>query len=109
MPKPRHTDPLPQGEARDIGTDLVDTPDDLVSWDERKFRFSEVSINDVQIGPTDTAGFNSNPDLPFLWTRSRNILQLEPWYGPVEDHCAHRYLPNHREPQSGSAAMREMP
>jgi len=41
--------------------DPFDAPDNFMARDQREFRFFQVPVNDVKIGPADTTGLN--PDL----------------------------------------------
>ena len=62
MPEPGDADPLAELEARTAGAELIDTPDNLMARDDWNVVLGQVAFNDVQVGSTDGAAGDLEPD-----------------------------------------------
>jgi hypothetical protein len=67
----------------------IDGADDLVAEDEGKLGLGELSGQDVEIGPTDSASCDSHADLAGSRNRHRDARQPERAPDPIEDHGLH--------------------
>ena len=65
-------------EAFRTFADFHDTADNLVTENERQFRMYEIAVHDLEIGPADGAGADSNENLAIAQAglRNRHFPQL---------------------------------
>ena len=87
--EPGDADALTLFEARDAGAQLTDRADDLVPRHERQLRLCQLAVDDVQIGATDAAGVDVEPNLAGPGLRIWQLELLERCPGPVEHHRPH--------------------
>jgi hypothetical protein len=89
-PEPGNTDPLPDREAANEGTHGIDPPDDLVPWNHRQLRLGQVAVDDVEVGSTDAASLDPDPNLSRTGRGVGPLDKLERSARPVQYHCVHR-------------------
>src|SRR5206468_7934188 len=53
--EPRHADAIADLEAGDAVADLIDDTDNLVAGDQRDLGVGQLAVDDVEIGPADSA------------------------------------------------------
>jgi hypothetical protein len=71
MPQPRNAHAVPGHKALNVGADLFDSTDNLVTWDNWNGRRWQLSVNDVQIGTTHATGEDCHEQL--VRTRRWNL------------------------------------
>ena len=89
MAKPGDTDPFAQGQVLDACAHGIDSPDDLVSRNDRDLGIRKLAVHDMQIRTADAASQHLDPD--FLRTRF-TIRQFHPLEWSLEflqNHCMH--------------------
>ena len=86
----------PEPSARP-GTDFVDYADDLMTRSNHRPSGDELALGEMEIGPTDPAGTDVNPDLSSCRDRHWTIKQTETMLidrpGMIDGPCVHRPSP----------------
>ena len=59
MAKPRHTQATPDFGLVCSNPNGIHYPDDFMARNKRQFRIGQISVDHVQIGTADRAGFDS--------------------------------------------------
>ena len=55
---------------------FFNNPDNLVTWNDRKRYFRQLSFNSVEIGVANTADFDAEQNLIWAWNRRQMIHQF---------------------------------
>src|SRR4029077_5608304 len=87
--EPRDADAHSDFHRPGVRSNLVDTTDDLVARNNRKFWVRKLAIADMQVGAAAPTGVNAHPDLPESWRRIRKLGKDERLAGPDQPHRAH--------------------
>src|SRR5204862_7737925 len=75
--EPLNTDAIADLKSIDVLAELFDTPDDLVTKNQRQLWIRQLAINDVKIGSANSARADANEQLPPSRFWLRNLTQLE--------------------------------
>jgi len=75
--EPRHSDSISDAECAHSAAELLDDADDLVTWDHRNLRIAQLAVDQVKVGPADTAPLHAQENLRFARLRDRKIHLLE--------------------------------
>ncbi len=87
--KPRNANAIADGEFFNTFADLFDAPDNLMPGNQRQLRLWQLSIDNMEISPTNRTGTHANEQL----SRSRvwpwHIAELQRLPRIIENHRAH--------------------
>ena len=87
--EPGDSNPLAHGKPRDPVSEPVHDPDDLVAGYQRKRRAGKLAVDDVQVGPANGTGLDSDTELAETRDRQRDFLQAERLSGLAQHHRSH--------------------
>ena len=91
--KPGNTHSLANDAVADLRPERFDRPNDLVPGNDGSASNLEVTLDHVQIGPTDPAGVHLDEHLIGGWRGDGNVVETQRmrtnWSRSIEDHRAH--------------------
>jgi hypothetical protein len=62
---------------------------DFVAQDQRKLGTRQLSVDNVQVGPADAAGMNSDQNLARTGSWQVKLVRPQRPAGPLQHHCVH--------------------
>jgi hypothetical protein len=87
--QPRNPYPLPQFERVDPGTKRGYSADNLVAWNDMSFRIGQIAIDNVKVGPADSASRHFYQYLTIPRNGRIQHTQCQRLPRRIELHCTH--------------------
>jgi hypothetical protein len=88
--KPRYADPHPDREIDDAVPHLLDPAHHLMAGYDRVANVRQLTVDDMQVGPVDTAGIDLHPHLAPFELRVRPLYPCQRRSRRGKDHGVHR-------------------